>query len=96
MKCEKVCTYANTNHVVRLVFKLLIMNETSGERFFCNLFFAFLNWLVKYRKFCQQDLGAEIREKGHEYGVTTGRPRRIGWLDGPMLVYSSMINGYTA
>ena len=43
MKCEKVCTYANTNHVVRLVFKLLIMNETSGERFFFVTFFAFLN-----------------------------------------------------
>ena len=34
MKYKKVCTYANTNHIVRLVFKLLIMNETSRKLFF--------------------------------------------------------------
>jgi len=42
------------------------------------------------------ELGAYLREKGHEYGVTTGRPRRCGWLDIPMLKYSAIINGYTA
>ncbi len=35
-----------------------------------------------------------IREKGGEYGTTTGRPRRIGWLDLVMLKYSNMVNGF--
>ena len=39
------------------------------------------------------ELGDRIREKGGEYGTTTGRPRRCGWLDLPMLRYSLMING---
>ncbi len=39
--------------------------------------------------------GEEIREKGHEYGATTGRPRRCGWLDTVLLKYSSNINGLT-
>jgi adenylosuccinate synthase len=34
-----------------------------------------------------------IRERGGEYGTTTGRPRRIGWLDIPALRYACMING---
>ncbi|MEM2985621.1 MAG: adenylosuccinate synthetase, partial [Candidatus Caldarchaeum sp.] len=34
-----------------------------------------------------------IREKGGEYGTTTGRPRRIGWLDIPALRYACMVNG---
>ena len=33
-----------------------------------------------------------IRELGHEYGTTTGRPRRIGWLDIPLLKYSILLN----
>lgn len=43
-------------------------------------------------------LGAEgdrIRERGHEYGTTTGRPRRCGWLDGMALKYSVRVNGLT-
>ncbi|MCK5130397.1 MAG: adenylosuccinate synthase [Clostridiales bacterium] len=39
--------------------------------------------------------GEEIREKGHEYGATTGRPRRCGWLDTVILNYSAKINGLT-
>lgn len=35
-----------------------------------------------------------IREKGNEYGTTTGRPRRIGWLDLGLLDYSCRINGF--
>ncbi|MCP5106135.1 MAG: adenylosuccinate synthase [bacterium] len=34
-----------------------------------------------------------LREKGSEYGATTGRPRRVGWLDLPALKYAIMING---
>ena len=33
-----------------------------------------------------------LREKGKEYGATTGRPRRVGWLDLPMLRYATRIN----
>ncbi len=43
-----------------------------------------------------QELGKKMQDRGHEYGVTTGRLRRCGWLDGPMLRYSNMINGYSA
>src|SRR5690606_25969247 len=42
------------------------------------------------------EVGNWIRETGHEYGVTTGRPRRIGWLDLMMINYASVINGLTA
>ncbi|XP_074641921.1 adenylosuccinate synthetase isozyme 1 A-like [Tubulanus polymorphus] len=42
------------------------------------------------------DLGRELQERGHEYGTTTGRKRRCGWLDVFMLRYSCMINGFTA
>jgi adenylosuccinate synthase len=35
-----------------------------------------------------------LREKGGEFGVTTGRPRRCGWFDSVMIRYSSMINGF--
>ncbi|MBQ7882939.1 MAG: adenylosuccinate synthase [Phascolarctobacterium sp.] len=36
--------------------------------------------------------GNHLREKGHEYGTVTGRPRRCGWLDGFMLRYSARVN----
>ena len=39
--------------------------------------------------------GEELRKIGHEFGATTGRPRRCGWLDLPALKYSVMINGVT-
>ena len=41
------------------------------------------------------DLGQQLRDQGFEYGSTTGRPRRCGWLDIPALNYSCMINGVT-
>lgn len=41
------------------------------------------------------DTGARIRERGREYGTTTGRPRRCGWLDLVAVRYSAMINGAT-
>ncbi|MCX8190131.1 MAG: adenylosuccinate synthase [Candidatus Diapherotrites archaeon] len=40
-------------------------------------------------------LASAIREKGNEYGTTTGRPRRVGWLDLPMLRTASRICGFT-
>jgi adenylosuccinate synthase len=39
--------------------------------------------------------GKLLREIGHEFGSTTGRPRRCGWLDLPALKYAIMINGVT-
>ncbi len=39
--------------------------------------------------------GEEIRRKGSEFGATTGRPRRCGWLDTVILRHSVMINGLT-
>lgn len=39
--------------------------------------------------------GEHIRKAGHEFGSTTGRPRRCGWLDLPALRYAVMINGVT-
>jgi len=39
--------------------------------------------------------GEEIRKAGNEFGATTGRPRRCGWLDLPALKYAIMINGVT-
>ena len=41
------------------------------------------------------EIGNTIRELGHEYGTTTKRPRRCGWLDLVALKYSSMVNGLT-
>ncbi len=43
----------------------------------------------------KDNLGEQIRQKGKEFGSTTGRPRRCGWLDLVALKYSVMINGIT-
>lgn len=40
-------------------------------------------------------IGKRLREKGDEYGTTTGRPRRCGWLDLVALKYASLVNGFT-
>jgi len=39
--------------------------------------------------------GELLRKTGHEYGTTTGRPRRCGWYDAPIARYSARINGLT-
>jgi len=39
--------------------------------------------------------GEQMRKEGNEFGSTTGRPRRCGWIDLPSLKYSIMINGVT-
>ncbi len=41
------------------------------------------------------EIGEKIRAAGHEFGATTGRPRRCGWLDLPALKYAIMLNGVT-
>ncbi len=42
------------------------------------------------------DVGKRIAERGHEFGATTGRPRRCGWLDAVALRYTAQINGLTS
>ncbi|ABN54288.1 MAG TPA: adenylosuccinate synthetase [Hungateiclostridium thermocellum] len=42
------------------------------------------------------EIGDRIRELGWEYGTTTGRPRRCGWLDLVMIKYAARVNGLTA
>lgn len=41
------------------------------------------------------DEGQQLQKQGNEYGATTGRPRRCGWLDLPALKYAIMLNGVT-
>ena len=42
-----------------------------------------------------EETGEQLRKTGNEFGSTTGRPRRCGWLDLPALKYAIMINGVT-
>jgi len=41
------------------------------------------------------ETGEELRRIGHEFGATTGRPRRTGWIDLPALKFAIMLNGVT-
>lgn len=43
----------------------------------------------------EDEVGERLRKEGNEFGSTTGRPRRCGWLDLPALYYAIMINGVT-
>jgi adenylosuccinate synthase len=52
---------------------------------------------VGHGPFPTEDKGAageRLREKGSEFGAVTGRPRRCGWFDVPLLRYTAMINGF--
>ena len=42
-----------------------------------------------------EELATYIRDAGGEYGTVTGRPRRVGWLDMPMLRHAARVNGLT-
>jgi adenylosuccinate synthase len=42
------------------------------------------------------ECGKLIRERAHEYGTTTGRPRRCGWFDAVIARYSAEANGFTS
>ena len=42
------------------------------------------------------DMGDKIREIGHEFGVTTGRPRRCGWFDAVTMKYACLVGGLTS
>lgn len=41
-------------------------------------------------------IGQGIRDRGHEYGTVSKRPRRVGWLDLPMIRYAHRLNGYSS
>ena len=43
----------------------------------------------------KDEIADSIRERGHEYGTTTGRPRRCGWFDAVAARFSTRVNGYT-
>jgi len=43
----------------------------------------------------EEELATYIREEGDEYGTVTGRPRRVGWLDVPMLRHAARTSGFT-
>jgi adenylosuccinate synthase len=43
----------------------------------------------------EDETGELLRKRGNEFGATTGRPRRCGWLDIPALKYAIMLNGVT-
>jgi adenylosuccinate synthase len=43
----------------------------------------------------KDETGDLIRERAHEYGTTTGRPRRCGWFDAVAARFSTRINGFT-
>jgi adenylosuccinate synthase len=40
------------------------------------------------------EMGERIRKAGNEYGAVTGRPRRCGWFDAPLLRYTASVNGF--
>lgn len=42
------------------------------------------------------ETGVHMQKVGHEYGATTGRPRRCGWLDLNVVKYSHRMNGYSS
>ncbi len=43
----------------------------------------------------EDEVGEQLRKEGQEFGATTGRPRRCGWIDLPQLRYTIMLNGVT-
>ncbi|CDW89135.1 adenylosuccinate synthetase [Stylonychia lemnae] len=45
---------------------------------------------------CLDDIGARLQKVGHEFGATTGRPRRCGWLDLNVVKFSHKLNGLTS
>jgi len=44
----------------------------------------------------KDEIGGGLQERGKEFGATTGRPRRCGWLDGVVLRYAARINGLSS
>lgn len=53
-----------------------------------------MNWLIYLLDL--QEVGDLLQERGREFGVTTGRRRRCGWLDLILVRYAHMVNGFSA
>ncbi len=43
----------------------------------------------------EDETGEELRKAGHEFGTTTGRPRRCGWFDAELIKFAAMVSGFT-
>ena len=65
---------------------LLIIVQKKKKK--CSMAIFFLS--------CFQENGEKLQTVGGEFGTTTGRPRRCGWLDLVVIKYTHMVNGFTA
>jgi adenylosuccinate synthase len=66
------------------------------RRFHSNLFRAKLIYSGPFPTEQLNEVGEKLQQVGKEFGVTTGRKRRCGWLDLVVVKYSHDVNGYTA
>ena len=64
-----------------------------GHRHFQSLLHP--RWIRPLPHRTHDEVGEKMRAEGHEFGATTGRPRRCGWLDLPQLRYAVDVNGAT-
>ena len=58
---------------------------------FIHIFPTFVGIFLRALGFCEVKVGEMLQEVGHEYGTTTGRRRRCGWLDLALVKYSAMV-----
>ena len=68
--------------------------EIINLRLFCSAILK--DMLRSHLNNFKQDTGKHLQQVGAEFGTTTGRPRRCGWLDLVVVRYTHMVNGYTA
>ena len=80
----------------------LLVSEKVHSLLNSQVVFIFFTRLFLFQPFLTSsfiildEVGKHLGKVGHEFGTTTGRPRRCGWLDIPLLRYSHMINNYTS
>ncbi|MEQ2199294.1 Adenylosuccinate synthetase isozyme 2 [Xenoophorus captivus] len=67
------------------------------ETFVCLLLHCLIiNHFVSRLQMIEQEIGDLLQTRGREFGVTTGRRRRCGWLDLILVRYAHMVNGFSA
>ena len=73
-----------------------VSQRTTKRKLYLSFFMLFWVFIFKQTgvQCSQQDVGVHFQEVGREYGTTTGRRRRCGWLDLVVLKHSCLINGY--
>lgn len=93
-KLTNYCQFDISNFMFWLLscYKFLIFLMFFFHFRFFGLFYLFRRLSLYFL----QDIGNCLQERGAEFGVTTKRRRRCGWLDVFLLQYTNMINGYTA